>query len=90
MITRRNVVGTIAAGLATPWATRARSQASKELKLYNWFDYIPQSLLDKFAAETGIVVTVDTYDSNENLLARLKSGVTGYDLAVPSDSSGTS
>lgn len=85
MITRRTAVGTIAAGLTMPWATRARSQDSKELKLYNWFDYIPQALLDKFAAETGIVVTVDTYDSNENLLARLKSGVTGYDLAVPSD-----
>lgn len=58
---------------------------SKELKLYNWFEYIPQDLLKKFETETGIKVTVDTYDSNENLLARLKSGVTGYDLAVPSD-----
>ena len=61
------------------------SQAAGKLNIYNWFDYMPQELLDKFSAANDVEITVDTYDSNETLLARLKAGVTGYDLGVPSD-----
>ena len=60
-------------------------QAAGKLSIYNWFDYMPQELLDKFSKEYDVEITVDTYDSNETLLARLKAGVTGYDLGVPSD-----
>lgn len=60
--------------------------AEGKLSLYNWFEYMPQELLDKFSDETGITVTMDTYDANEALLASLKAGGLGsYDLAVPSD-----
>ena len=69
----------IAAAIASP------AQAAGELKLYNWFDYIPQELLDKFSKEHDVEVIQDTYDSNETLLAKLKSGVKGYDVAVPGD-----
>ncbi len=61
------------------------AQAAGELKIYNWFDYLPQSLIDKFSKEHDVQVTMDTYDSNETLLARLKAGVKGYDVAVPGD-----
>ena len=60
-------------------------RAEGELKIYNWFDYMPQELLDKFSKQYDVKVTMDTYDSNETLLARLKAGVTGYDIAAPSD-----
>jgi spermidine/putrescine transport system substrate-binding protein len=60
--------------------------AEGKLVLYHWFEYMPQEVLDKFTAETGIEVTMDTYDSNEAMLASLKSGAIGtYDLAVPGD-----
>ncbi|MFC3088635.1 extracellular solute-binding protein [Tabrizicola soli] len=60
--------------------------AEGELKVYHWFEYIPQELVDKFTAETGIAVTIDTYDSNEAMLASLKAGKLGqYDVAVPGD-----
>ena len=59
--------------------------AAGKLNIYNWFDYLPQELIDKFAGEYDVDVTMDTYDSNESLLARLKAGVTGYDIAVPGD-----
>lgn len=66
--------------LATP------AMAEGELKVYHWFEYIPQELVDKFEAETGIDVTIDTYDSNEAMLASLKAGKMGqYDVAVPAD-----
>lgn len=60
--------------------------AEGTLSLYHWFDYIPPELLEKFTSETGITVTMETYDSNEAMLAHLKDGGMGrYDLAVPGD-----
>ena len=62
------------------------AQAEGKLSVYHWFEYIPQELVDKFEAETGIEVTIDTYDSNESMLASLKAGKMGqYDVAVPAD-----
>ncbi len=61
------------------------AMAEGSLRIYNWFDYLPQELVDKFSAEHGVEVTIDTYDSNETLLAKLKSGVKGFDVAVPGD-----
>jgi spermidine/putrescine transport system substrate-binding protein len=61
------------------------AKAAGELKIYNWFDYIPQELLDSFAKRHDVKVTMDTYASNEELLAKLKAGVTGYDIAGPGD-----
>jgi spermidine/putrescine transport system substrate-binding protein len=62
------------------------AQAQEKLSIYHWFEYMPQELLDKFTAETGIEVTMDTFDSNEAMLATLKAGALGsYDVAVPGD-----
>lgn len=58
--------------------------AEGELFLYNWSDYTSPELIQKFEAETGIKVVLDTYDSNETLLAKLKQGGSGYDIVVPS------
>ena len=60
------------------------AHGAEELYFYNWTDYTPDDLLQKFEKDTGIKITLDTYDSNETLLAKLKLGATGYDLAVPS------
>ena len=62
------------------------AQAQEKLSIYHWFEYMPQELLDKFTEETGIQVTMDTFDSNESMLATLKAGAMGsYDVAVPGD-----
>ena len=72
---------------ATAFALLAgAAHAEGKLSVYHWFEYIPQELVDKFTAETGIEVTIDTYDSNESMLAALKAGKMGqYDGAVPGD-----
>jgi spermidine/putrescine transport system substrate-binding protein len=62
----------------------ARAAEAPQLLIYNWTDYTAPDLLKKFEAETGIKVTVDTYDSNETLTAKLRAGSTGYDIAVAS------
>ena len=60
--------------------------AEGKLSVYHWFEYIPAELVEKFETETGIDVTIDTYDSNEAMLASLKAGTLGsYDVAVPTD-----
>ncbi|HYD98501.1 MAG TPA: extracellular solute-binding protein [Alphaproteobacteria bacterium] len=61
------------------------AQAAGELFLYNWSNYYPPELLKEFEKETGIKVTLDVYDSNETMLAKLQAGASGYDIVVPSD-----
>ena len=66
--------------------TAGTAQAEGNLSIYHWFEYIPQELLDKFSKEHGVTVTMDTFDSNEAMLASLKAGKMGsYDVAVPGD-----
>lgn len=75
----------LATALTISLASAASVQAAGELNLYNWSDYMDQAVLDKFAKKYDVKVTYDTYDSNETLLSKLKSGVTGYDVAIPGD-----
>jgi spermidine/putrescine-binding protein len=58
---------------------------SKELNLYAWSEYIPQKMLDQFTEKTGIRVNYDTFSSNEELLAKLQAGSSGYDVIIASD-----
>src|ERR1700712_4408956 len=74
-----------AAAFAVPAFQAARAADAGVLHIYNWTDYTAPDLLTKFTKETGIKVSLDTYDSNETLLAKLKAGTTGYDLVVVSD-----
>lgn len=55
----------------------------EEIVLFNWADYVAPSVLKGFEKETGIKVKVAFFDNNEAMLAKLKAGATGYDLAVP-------
>ena len=61
----------------------APALAEGDLYLYNWSDYTAPDLIAKFEKETGIKVTLDIYDSNETLLAKMKSGGGAYDIIVP-------
>ena len=54
-----------------------------EVRVYNWSDYIDESLLEKFKAETGYDLIYDVFDSNEMLETKLLSGGSGYDVVVP-------
>lgn len=73
-----------AIGLVAAMGWTAPATAGEVLHFYNWTDYTPLPLLKKFEKETGIKVQLDTYDSNETLLAKLKAGGGGYDIVVPS------
>jgi len=55
------------------------------LNVYNWGDYIDESVLDQFEDETGIKVNYETYATNEDMYVKIKTGGTSYDIAIPSD-----
>jgi spermidine/putrescine transport system substrate-binding protein len=55
-----------------------------ELRIYNWSDYIGENTIADFERESGVRVVYDTYESNEDLIAKLQAGASGYDLVVPS------
>ena len=59
------------------------AHAEGVVKIFNWSDYIDESILEEFTAETGIDVVYDVFDSNEILETRLLAGSTGYDIVVP-------
>ncbi|MCB1882541.1 MAG: extracellular solute-binding protein [Geminicoccaceae bacterium] len=61
-----------------------QARAEGDLFLYNWSNYIPPELLARFEKESGIKVTLDVYDSNETMVAKLQAGAGGYDVVLPS------
>jgi len=72
--------------LAATGMTAATAVSADELFIYNWTNYTSPEVIEKFEEETGISVTLDVYTSNEDLMARLIAGDTGFDIALPSDS----
>ena len=59
--------------------------ASGELYVYNWSEYLPDSVLRDFTKETGVKVIMSTYDSNEAMYAKVRMmDGKGYDIIVPS------
>ncbi len=65
---------------------QAAFAADKEVRVYNWSDYIDPKILEDFTKETGIKVVYDVFDSNEVLETKLLAGKTGYDVVVPTGS----
>lgn len=59
--------------------------AEGKLNIYNWGNYTNPEMIEKFEAQYGVEVTLDGYDSNETMLAKVKEGNTGYDVVVPGD-----
>jgi len=55
------------------------------LNVYNWGDYIDESVISQFEDETGIRVNYETFATNEDMYVKIKTGGTSYDIAVPSD-----
>lgn len=69
--------------LAALVAGQAAFGADKVVRVFNWSDYIDDTILTDFTKETGIKVVYDVFDSNEVLETKLLAGGTGYDVVVP-------
>lgn len=56
-----------------------------EVNVYNWGEYIDESIFADFEKETGIKVNYSTFSSNETMYSVLKTGGSDYDVIIPSD-----
>ncbi len=59
--------------------------AGTEIKVYNWYDYIDEEVLDIFEEETGIHVNYVNFSQNEDMYTRLSTGAEVYDVVIPSE-----
>ena len=72
-------------------AVSCGNDRSNILKVYNWSDYIDESVLPEFQewykAQTGedITVVYQTFDVNETMLSKIEKGHEDYDVVCPSD-----
>ncbi len=57
--------------------------AEDVLHLYNWNNYISAQTIARFEAQCACRVVQDYYSDNEEMLAKLAAGASGYDLIVP-------
>ena len=53
------------------------------LHLYNWNNYISDETVARFEQQCHCQVVQDFYSDNEEMLAKLAAGATGYDILVP-------
>jgi spermidine/putrescine-binding protein len=79
------VMGSTVALLSACGGGTGKQELAKELHVYNWSEYIDPQIYADFEEEFGVHVVEDTFASNEELLAKLQAGATGYDIIVPSD-----
>lgn len=59
--------------------------SARVVRLAVWSNYVTPEILSEFEKKTGVRVEVSNYSSNEELLAKLQAGASGYDVVVPSD-----
>lgn len=65
--------------------TGCSNQNQTVLNVYNWGDYIDESVIDEFEKEFNIKVNYEDFATNEEMYVKIKSGGTDYDVAFPSD-----
>ena len=69
--------------LALPLAGCQKGQTDHSINVYNWGEYIDESIFDDFEAETGIHVNYKTFASNEMLYSAIKGGATATMSSSP-------
>lgn len=80
MLKRLAVIAVALAFSVSAWA------AKNKLNVYIWSEYIDPKIIEQFSKEFDCAVTVDLYEDNESMMAKLQGGGTSlYDIVVPSD-----
>ena len=55
------------------------------IRVFNWGNFMDESILAEFTEQTGIRVIYTTFASNEEMYTRVTSGGSNFDLLFPSD-----
>jgi len=65
-------------------ALSAACSRGPRLNVYNWSDYIAPETVPQFEREFGVRIHYGTYESNQEMLAQVMSGNSGWDVVFPS------
>lgn len=93
-VSRRHFLGVTGLGLATAVLggampglkpRKAYAALSGTLNFTTWPNYFSQENLDNFTKTTGVTINVNVFGSNEEMLAKLQAGSTGWDVFVPTN-----
>ncbi|ACP21827.1 predicted PotD, Spermidine/putrescine-binding periplasmic protein PotD (plasmid) [Sinorhizobium fredii NGR234] len=93
-VTRRHFLGVTGLGLATAVlarqpgifnATAFAEDLGTQMSIATWPNYHDPATFEAFKAATGVAVEVNVFGSNEEMLAKLQAGGTGWDLFVPTN-----
>lgn len=93
-VSRRHFLGVTGLGAATAVlgaaiptlrSRKAYAALSGTVNLTTWPNSYNQKNLDEFTAKTGVKVNVNVFGSNEEMLAKLQAGSTGWDVFVPTN-----
>lgn len=93
-VSRRHFLGVTGLGLAMAVLSnavpgtrprKAYAALSGTVNFTTWPSYFAQENLDNFTKETGVKINVAVFGSNEEMLAKLQAGSTGWDLFVPTN-----
>ncbi|HEY4161743.1 MAG TPA: extracellular solute-binding protein [Dongiaceae bacterium] len=79
----KRIVTAAVVGLGLAFAA-GDALADGELHIFNWGDYTNPDVIKKFEQAYNVKVTLDSYDSNDQMIAKIKAGGSGYDIVVPS------
>ncbi|MDP9136567.1 MAG: spermidine/putrescine ABC transporter substrate-binding protein [Pseudomonadota bacterium] len=93
-VTRRHFLGVTGLGMAVAVLGQAMpllrprvayGAISGKVSLCTWPNYHSQANLDQFTKDTGVPIQVTIFGSNEEMLAKLQAGGTGWDVFVPTN-----
>lgn len=68
-----------------PEGQKPTSDSQSQVNLFIWSDFTSPEVLVEFKKQTGITVNESNFSSDEELLAKLQAGASGYDVIIPSD-----
>jgi spermidine/putrescine transport system substrate-binding protein len=71
-------------GVAGGMANTACNRGLPRLNVFNWSDYIAPDTISNFEREFGVSVRYGTFESVPEMLAKVMSGNSGWDVVFPS------
>jgi len=82
---RRHFIASSSAAFAASLLPSCSGNKNKQtLTVFTWADYLSDDAAAAFEEKHSCKLVIDTFDSNEAMIAKIESGATGYDILVPS------
>ncbi|MFI3329204.1 MAG: extracellular solute-binding protein [bacterium] len=82
---KKLILGLICLLLFTSFYITVTIDNKDKLYLLNWGEYVDEELIKQFEEENNVSVVLEEVGSSEAMYAKVSSGTTRYDIAIPGD-----